>query len=219
MTESKFDPFLPKGRLENLCDAIFAVTMTLMILELKAPENIPVSLETEELPGALWALFPAVESYVLSFIILGTFWIRHQIQLKFLKSIDAVVIVINVFFLLLTGFVPFTVELMKRYPSYDLTFILYDVNLLLIAVLLFYQWHYISNNDILRADELSPEVKRKILYFSFVPILIFVISMIISFINTRAALFVIYLVPIFYVAYNKYYNRKNHITHESKNNT
>lgn len=207
MPENRIESILPKDRLEALCDAIFAVTMTLMILELKAPENIPANLASEELPGALWNLFPAVESYVISFIILGTFWLRHQIQFKYLKSVDMVILIINIFFLLMTGFVPFSVELMKKYPDYNLPFILYSITLLIISILLFIQWYYISSKDTLIREDVLPEIKKRLLFLSWVPIVIFSISIGLSFINTTASFRVVYLVPIFYMIYNKYFNK------------
>lgn len=216
MPETRIESILPKDRLETLCDAIFAVTMTLMVLELKAPENIPPNLASAELPGALWDLFPAAESYVISFIILGTFWLRHQIQFKYLKSVDMFILVINIFFLLMTGFVPFSVELMKKYPDYNLPFILYSITLLIISILLYIQWYYISSNDTLIKEDVLPEIKKRLLFLSWVPVIIFSISIGLSFINTTAAFRVVYLVPIFYLIYNKYFNKTVLLNDDSK---
>lgn len=205
---NKINIFLPKERLENLCDAIFAVTMTLMILELKTPDNIPQNMAPEELPPALLDLIPAAEAYVVSFIILGTFWLRHQIQFKYLKSVDLVILITNIFFLLITGLVPFSVELMKRYPDYNLSFMIYVVNLLALSILLFFQWYHISNHDDLIDDKDRPEIRKKILSLSFVPIIIFLLSFLISFVNVRAAFLIIYLVPLVYLIYSWIFKKK-----------
>lgn len=205
----KINLFLPKERLENLCDAIFAVTMTLMILELKTPDNIPKNLAPEELPPALLDLIPAAEAYVVSFIILGTFWLRHQIQFRYLKSIDLVILITNIFFLLFTGLVPFSVELMKKYPDYNLPFMIYVLNLLVLSIILLFQWFYISKHDELIEDKDRPEIRTKLLSLSYIPIIIFLFSFLISFINIRAAFFVIYSVPFAYLIYNWKFKKKS----------
>ncbi|MDQ3020139.1 MAG: TMEM175 family protein [Bacteroidota bacterium] len=204
MSFFKDESILPKNRLENLCDGIFAVTMTLMILELKTPQNIPQNLEAQELPDALLSLWPIAEAYVLSFIILGIFWLRHQVQFKYLKCVNIVILSTNIFFLLLTGFVPFSVEMMKQYPDYNLPFMIYDINLLLMSILLYFQWYYISNNDNIIEDNVLPEMKKKLLDLSLVPIIIFTASFAISFFNTRIAFFIVYLLPLFYLLYSRF---------------
>ncbi|MEO8209228.1 MAG: TMEM175 family protein [bacterium] len=203
MSLFKDDSIIQKQRLENLCDGIFAVTMTIMILELKTPENIPQNLEEQKLAEALLSLWPVAEAYVISFIVLGIFWLRHQVQFKYLKSVNMQILTINIFFLLLTGLVPFSVEMMKRYPDDNLPFMIYDINLLVISILLFLQWYYISRNDNIIIDNVLPEMRKKLLFLSFVPIIIFTVSLGISFYNTRIAFLFVYVLPVFYLVYSK----------------
>lgn len=208
MSNDSTESLLPKQRLENLCDAIFAITMTLMIFELKTPQSIPRNLERSELPNALLSLIPSVEAYVISFIILGIFWLRHQIQFKYLESVNFTILFINIFILLLTGFVPFSVELLKEYPDYNLPFMIYSLNLCLISLLLLFQWYYISNHDKISNKILNPSISKKLLHLSLIPLGIFLASFIVSYFNVRYAFFIIYLVPLFYLIYNYYYNKK-----------
>ncbi len=209
MTETPEQNLYPKQRLESLCDALFAIAMTLMILDLKTPENIPPNLVEEELPGALIALLPAIEAYAVSFIILGIFWFRHQLQFKYLKAVNGIMFTINITFLLIIGFVPFSVGLKIRYPHYDLPTIIYLSNLLLVSIMLFWQWFYISKNDAVTDEGLTPELKKRLLVMSVIPIGIFAISLAVSFYNVRAAMYVIYFDPLFYLFYRAfYYTRK-----------
>ena len=101
MRDVEDESVFPKERLAALCDGIFAITMTLMILDLKVPENIPRNLASEELPSAIFNLLPTIEAYVISFFILGIFWARHQLQFNFFDAVDRVVIFLNILFLLL----------------------------------------------------------------------------------------------------------------------
>jgi len=103
MHELTDDSLLPKNRLETLTDGIFAITMTLIILDLKTPENIPYNLAEIELPEILINLLPSIEAYAVSFIILGVFWLRHQVQFKYIRSTNRLLLSVNMIFLLLIG--------------------------------------------------------------------------------------------------------------------
>lgn len=188
----------PKERMAALCDGIFAITMTLMIIDLKIPENIPKELASEELPGAMYNLLSSIEAYVVSFVILGVFWIRHQLQFSFFSSIDRVISLINIVFLLLIGFVPFTVRLKEEYPDTQFAFWIYLANLFCITILLTIQWEYAVRKKIILRDELSPGLKKRFHMMSAIPIVLFLISFIISFFHLRFAFLIIYLVPLFY---------------------
>lgn len=203
MKDIQDESVFPKERLVFLCDGIFSITMTLMILDLKAPENIPRSLASEELPSALFNLLPSIEAYVLSFFILGIFWARHQLMFNFFESVDRVMIMLNLLFLLLIGFVPFTVSLKKDYPHVQFPFIIYVSNLILISLILSIQWEYALKNKFILKDELSPLLKKRFLYMSVMPVAIFVFAFIVSFYQVRLAFLIIYLLPIFYLLSKK----------------
>lgn len=211
MSELNDDSLLAKNRIEALCDGIFAITMTILILELKTPENIPYNLAPEELPGILMDLLPSVEAYLISFLVLGIFWLRHQIQFKYLKYTDRMILSINVLFLLFTGFVPFSVGLVMRYPNVRLTFVIYILNLLVISLIMFWQWNYITRTPKISVN-IDKELARKFNWLTFVPVTIFALSFIVSFFNVRVAFLLIYLDPIFYGAYRSFKNRKARLT-------
>lgn len=203
MRDVKDESVFPKERLASLCDAIFAITMTLMILDLKAPQNIPLNLASEELPGAIFNLIPTMEAYVISFFVLGIFWARHQLQFNFFDSVDRVIIILNILFLLLIGFVPFTVGLKKDYPAVQFPFILYVSNLTLISLILSVQWEYALRKKIIIKDELSTLLKKRFHMMSVIPIVIFAAAFVISFFHVRLAFLTIYLFPVFYVLSKK----------------
>lgn len=201
MPEYNDESLLPKNRIEALCDGIFAIAMTLMILDLKTPENIPYNLENVQLPVTLISILPDVEAYAISFIVLATFWLRHQIQFRYLKYVNRKIIALNVFFLMFIGFVPFSVGLVMRYNDIQLPTLIYISNLLMISVILTLQGWYISRNPKIRFEEIEPEILKKYFIFTIVPIVIFSVSIIVSFFNLRLAFLLIYLDPIFYSIY------------------
>ena len=127
MPDYNDESLLPKNRIEALSDGIFAIAMTLIILDLKTPENIPLNLEYEELPLTLLNILPDVEAYAVSFLVLAVFWLRHQLQFRYLKFANRKIIVLSIFFLMLIGFVPFSVGLVMRYNDIQLPTLIYII--------------------------------------------------------------------------------------------
>jgi uncharacterized membrane protein len=78
---------LGRNRIEALTDGIFAVAMTLLVLDIRVPELQQVT-STANLPLKLLALAPKVLSYTISFIILGVYWVGHHAQLAFIHRAD-----------------------------------------------------------------------------------------------------------------------------------
>lgn len=203
------ESLLPKHRVEALCDGIFAIVMTIIILDLKTPENIPKGLIHIELPDMFFNLLPAIEAYILSFLVLGVFWLRHQIQFKFITTVDRSIIVLNIIFLMLTGFIPFTVGVLMKYPRSEFTFLLYAVNLILISIIMIIHLNYVFSRKNIFTESISEEDYTKTKFISYIPVLIFVISIFVSFYSVRLALYVIYLDPLFFALYRSINYYKN----------
>ncbi|MBK7253940.1 MAG: DUF1211 domain-containing protein [Ignavibacteria bacterium] len=217
MPDYNDESLLPKNRIEALSDGIFAIAMTLIILDLKTPENIPLNLEYEELPLTLLNILPDVEAYAVSFLVLAVFWLRHQLQFRYLKFANRKIIVLSILFLMLIGFVPFSVGLVMRYNDIQLPTLIYIINLLLISVILSIQGWYISKNKKIRFEEIEPEILKKYYVFSIVPIVIFSVSLIVSFFNLRLAFLLIYLDPAFYSIYRIVKKRTSAVRYKLKN--
>ena len=95
---------LPKGRIEALTDGIFAVTMTLLVLDLKLQDR--VSGDPSRIVHDLLALLPYIDDYMISFVVLGTFWLAHVRLIRRVGEVDATFVWLNLLFLLFTTFVP-----------------------------------------------------------------------------------------------------------------
>lgn len=189
------DTVLPKNRLESLCDGIFAIAMTLLVLDLKTPENIPPKLVDEEIPGILYNLLPSFEAYFVSFFVLAIFWLRHQIHFKYIKNTNKIIITINVVFLSLIVFVPFSVGLMMRYYKPHVPLLIYIINLLLISLTLSVQGWYITKKKEIQSEEIDEKLFRQFFILTTIPLIIFILSLITSFFSHRIAFLLIYLDP------------------------
>src|SRR5580658_7508196 len=97
------------ARTEAFSDGVFAIVITLLILEIKVPPagSIPAGEIARELPRRLWELHSAFLAYVLSFFIVGTFWVAHHNIFKLIRRTDRMFMWINMVLLMCVVFVPF----------------------------------------------------------------------------------------------------------------
>jgi uncharacterized membrane protein len=138
-------------RLAALSDGVFAVAMTLLVLDLKAPAAEAIHGE-----GDLWhavaALSPRLLVYMLSFLTLGIFWVGQQTQLSCLARSDGHLSWIHLAFLFLITLMPFSTALMAEFIAYRVALLTYWANIALLGAVIFASWRYALGADLLRAD-------------------------------------------------------------------
>ncbi|MFL6469109.1 MAG: TMEM175 family protein [Pyrinomonadaceae bacterium] len=113
-------------RLEAFSDAVIAILMTIMVLELKVPHGDNL--------GSVLPLLPIFLSYVLSFIYLGIYWSNHHHMLQATRSVDGAVLWANLHLLFWLSLVPFTTGWMGENHFGTLPTALYGVVLLCAAI-------------------------------------------------------------------------------------
>ena len=127
---------------------------------------------------------------------LGMYWIAHHTQFHFVRRVDRGVLWINLAFMLLVTVVPFTTSIMIDYEDLRIPVILYGANQLLLSAMLLANVNYIGRRPALCEPALTPQVvgfiHRRLLLFSAVPAL----SMIVALFNTRAALYLYFLMAV-----------------------
>lgn len=111
---------LPPNRIEALADGIFAVAMTILVLELHVPD-LGKDLSEAHLVSALEAVLPKVLSFVSGFVILGTLWIGHRHQFHYIRRSNRAILWINLVFLLAISSLPFLIALLGTYGPMRLT--------------------------------------------------------------------------------------------------
>jgi uncharacterized membrane protein len=128
-------------RIMALADGIFAVAMTLLVLELHVPELGKHASEAA-LMSALTELVPKILSYASGFIILGTLWIGHHLQFHYIRRSSRALLWINLSFLLVISSLPFFVGLVGTYSYTHIACVLYGAVSLLAMAILLIQWRY-----------------------------------------------------------------------------
>ena len=174
-------------RLIFFSDAIFAIVMTLLILEIRAPDNVPSDVAATEVPNLVWALWPKFFSYVLSFLVIGTYWIAHHQTFRYVRSYNRTLLWLNLVFLLSISFIPFPTDLLGEYGELRFSVIFYAASLGMARLLLAVVWWYIVAGPILTGEELDPGLARYHFFRSLAIPAIFFLSIGISLVSVNAA--------------------------------
>ena len=171
---------LAKNRIEALADGIFAVAMTLLVLDIKSPENR--AFETSaDLIDHLVRLEHSFAMYAISFVVLAIFWIAHHFLFHFIRHVDRRLLWINMGFLLLVTFVPFSTDLVGDHGHFTLPLFVYGVNLLALGALLTVQLRYMAGRPELSTPDLTPaavaHMRREIGIYALIPLASMAVSL------------------------------------------
>jgi uncharacterized membrane protein len=152
-----------RERLAALSDGVFAVAMTLLVLDLKTPAEAVVHSDGELL-RALGAIAPRLVIYLMSFMTLGIFWVGQQTQLNELERSDRDLTWVHLAFLAGITLMPFSTSLLAEFISFRSALLLYWLNILLLGAILFWSWRAAMARGLLaeRAREISTAVERRI---------------------------------------------------------
>ena len=159
MASHNGDYVFDKTRIEALTDGIFAVTMTLLVLELKLPEH-PLGSPPYEWEVILEFLEPRASAYVVSFFVLCVFWMGHVRLMRLVRHVDHRFLWLSLAFILATTFVPFSTSLLSTHYRLQTVAIIYGANIALILFAQFLLWHDVLAKPHLRSDDAAPDLAR-----------------------------------------------------------
>jgi uncharacterized membrane protein len=128
-------------RIAALSDGIFAVAMTLLVLDLHAPA-IDLVHSNQDLLRVAIALLPKLAVYVMSFLTLSIFWVGQQTQLNFLASSNRELSWLHLMFLFFVTLMPFSTALIGAFIEYRAALLVYWLNILLLGAALLATWRY-----------------------------------------------------------------------------
>ncbi|TFH50604.1 MAG: DUF1211 domain-containing protein [Methanothrix sp.] len=137
---------LKTGRVEALADGIFAFAMTLLVLGIDIPKNIPRTDANQALFQHLIGLIPQFLVYALAFAVLGSFWYNHQKHFQYIERVDGRLLWINLFGLMFIALLPFTTSMAGDYGNHQMGILPMEINLLLIALIFYHEWTYITSH-------------------------------------------------------------------------
>ena len=192
-------------------DAVFAIAITLLVIELKVPE-IPHDLVSEnKLLESLAEQIPKFIGFLISFFIIGLYWTVHHRLFGFVVNYTQRLLWLNLFFLLPIALMPFSTAFYSQYISglFKSPVILYVSNICFLGIMNFVLWKYVSNPKRELTEGLSKSVAD---YYAFraimVPIL-FIIMAILYLFFPGYAIYIPMLTPVIMFVMARIYKRRN----------
>lgn len=192
------------ARLEAFSDGVFAIAITLLVLDIKVPRV--EALEGHTLGAALFNQWPVYLAYVFSFVTILIMWVSHHAMFKYIARTDQLFLVLNGLLLMGITAVPFPTALLSEYLQYadhgadqNLAAAVYSGLFTLIAILFNLLWHYAARNNRLMGTRLDPVFARTLARRYMLGPLAYFISLVLSLVvGAWAGLAVYVLLAAFY---------------------
>ncbi len=152
-------------RLAALSDGIFAVAMTLLVLDLRVPGAQAIRTDGQ-LRAQLLTLLPQLAAYMMSFLTLGIFWNGQQAQLNRFSRNNRHLTWVHLLFLFAVTMMPFSTKLLADFIRYRTALVCYWMNIAALGAVLYGSWIYAKRANLLKPDtthEIDCAVRRRIL--------------------------------------------------------
>jgi uncharacterized membrane protein len=141
-------------RLVFFSDAVFAIAITLLVLDIRLPESI-AGLSDRELLDSLLAVWPRVFAYIISFLVTGLFWIGHHRRFGNIRGYNRRLIFLNLLLMMVVAFIPFPTGVIAENGNRTGT-IFYALSITLVGLITAAGWIYAS-----RAGLVDPQMSTR----------------------------------------------------------
>jgi uncharacterized membrane protein len=199
--------FVPKVKPEHVVsfgDAIFAFAITFMTLSIDIPD-LSANLTESQLLSRLYDMYPQVESYIISFVVIAIFWVSYHQIFNFIKESHISMVYLNLLFLLLITFLSVATSLVINYGSYQIPYVLYCILVIMTSSLLALIWWYATKDYRLIDKNINPLFVRGLMVNLLLVPFVFAISILISFFDLDIAqYFWLIIVPLNIAVRRKY---------------
>lgn len=192
-------------------DAVFAIAITLLAIEIKVPP-IDRHIATDEmLLKSLDEMVPKFIGFFVSFYIIGLYWTIHHRMFGYVVNYDRKLLWLNLMFLMAIVLMPFSTAFYSEYVVHFLKvpIIIYVVNIVFLGGMNFIIWRYINKPANNLSEGITKEDRK---YFSFraamVPVIFVMVGLIYIFINKKYAIWIPIFIPLLMRLYKKFYFKK-----------
>lgn len=186
------------SRTEAFSDGVFAVAITLLVLNVEVPRS-----GVEPLQHALTSLWPSYAAYVVSFLTIGIMWVNHHAIFKCIRVVDRPLQFINLFLLMIITFIPFPTSLLGRYiearQDSGLAAGVYGIVMLLMAIGFTALWGYVVYHPHLLAEGVSPSAARATLPRFASGMVVYTACIGVAFISAKLSLAAYAIIDTFYI--------------------
>jgi uncharacterized membrane protein len=204
MKEDKCMDEKETGRLEAFSDGVFAVAITLLVLNIKIPGiDVPPAklLDDLHLWPVLLGQWPSLVAYVTSFATIGIMWLNHHRLFKQIKRTDTGLLLLNLLLLLLIVFVPVPTALLAEYivkPYQHAAAIIYSGTFFVLACCFNLLWRYASYRGRLLGKDANARAVAAISWQYLSGPLTYLIAFGLAFINTPACIIFSFALALYF---------------------
>jgi len=190
------------GRIEAFSDGVFAIAITLLIIEIGVPH-----LEDEPpgttLPQALVGLWPSYLGYVISFLQIGVIWANHHNRFRFIERSDHGLLFLNILFLMCVAFIPFPTALLAEYlertaSERETAGVIYAGTLAVTAVFFTLLWLYAAANRLVDRN-LDPSLVRAMTRRYLLGTVAYLLVFVLAYVNVAASLILLVILALLFV--------------------
>jgi uncharacterized membrane protein len=196
---------LSKERIEYFSDAVFAIAITLLILEIDVPSGM--ELQEKGIWLALKQLIPSFMGFIISFMVIALYWRSHLQNSTFIGSFDNKLLWLNIWMLFYIVLLPFSTSFYAKNFHVNGTFIFYCINLLLISLYNFLIINYIIKKEGF-SERLNPVLAKWLKYRAITTIVIWSLSIFISFISPGIAKILFLLIFVFQFFVDRHFRKE-----------
>ena len=192
---------LKPNRMETLSDGVFAIVMTLLVIELSVPLVSKLK-AAEELGGMLIEMWPKFLAFTISFLILGLFWFIHHTQFNHVKRSNGMFTWINIFFLMTIALIPFSTALIGEYHIYSkIEVIFWGANGFLCLLMLNIIWWYATKQSLLD-KRIEPQIIKLFQIRLIIAIPTFILAIVLSFVNPIISIVIYVIIALYGITSN-----------------
>jgi len=186
------------GRIEAFSDGVFAIAITLLVLEIHVPEE-----PENGLGQALLDQWPAYASYVVSFSIIGIIWVNHHAVFDHLLRADRTLVFLNLLLLLFVGVLPFPTNLIATYMEQGgaderVAAVVYAGTMTAMGAAFGALWSYASGHGRLLGETLSPTEVNRLTRRFVIGTPVYLLSMLVALVSAPACLALNALLAVYY---------------------
>ncbi len=183
------------NRLEAFSDGVFAVVITLLVLDLRLPA------ETDVLPlmQRLWMIWPKLGAYAMTFIITGIYWVGHHGLFTLIKRVDKNLMWMNLYLLMCVSFIPFPASVMGLNPEDPVAIRFYAATLVAVGLGFLLIWGYATHCHRLIQTDLDPAIVRLAWARCGVAPLVYALAFAASWFHVWMSLTLFFALPALYI--------------------
>lgn len=187
------------NRVEAFSDGVFAIVITILVLELKVPEE-----EGTALWRGLWEQWPHYAAYLVSFLIIGVMWVNHHTIFSHLKRVDRPLLFLNLLVLMVVSVIPYTTNVLAEHltdeESANVAAILYSSWTVVYALAFLGFWWYVTQVGHLFHEKVDKDGARATRVRFGLGAVAYPLTVVLSFFSAPLTLVAHFLIALYYAA-------------------